>query len=98
MSIGFDFIMIVPLLLLGCIFSFVLGCGVSFFLMGFSVFLSMVVQQLVVIWGALAEDERTFFSTIFNKSLLVMASCFSLEVKYLLLADSSLFCQWFFSS
>ena len=70
-----------------------------FFLVGFSVFLSMVVQQLVVIWGVLAEDERTFFfSTILNKSLLVMASCLSLEVKYLLLADSGLFCQWFFSS
>lgn len=30
-SIGFGFIMIVPLLLLGCIFSFVLGCRISFF-------------------------------------------------------------------
>ena len=48
---GFDFIMVVPLLPFSCVFSFVLGCGVSFFfLVGPSVFLSMVVQQLVVIW------------------------------------------------
>ena len=49
---GFDFIMVVPLLPFSCVFSFVLGCGVSFFffLVGPGVFLSMVVQQLVVIW------------------------------------------------
>ena len=50
---GFDFIMVIPLLPFSCVFSFVLGCGVSFFfffLLGPGVFLSMVVQQLVVIW------------------------------------------------
>ena len=41
---GFDFIVIVPLLLSHCGFSFVFGCGVSS-----SVFLSMIVQQLLVI-------------------------------------------------
>ena len=39
---------IVPLLLSHCGFSFVFGCGVSF-LVSSSVFLSMIVQQLVVI-------------------------------------------------
>ena len=45
---GFDFIVIVPLLLSHCGFSFVFGCGVSF-LVSSSVFLLMTVQQLVVI-------------------------------------------------
>ena len=49
-DIGLDFIMVVPLLPFSCVFSFVLGCGVSFFLVGSSVFLSVVVHQLVVIW------------------------------------------------
>ena len=31
---GFDFIMVVPLLPFSCVFSFVLGCGVSFFFFG----------------------------------------------------------------
>ena len=44
---GFDFIVIVPLLLSHCGFSFVFGCGV-YFLVSFSVFLLMIVQQLVV--------------------------------------------------
>ena len=52
---GFDFIMIVPLLPSHCGFSFVFGCGVSF-LVGCSVFLSMVVQQLVVI-SVLSQEE-----------------------------------------
>ena len=43
----FDFTVIVPLLPSHCGFSFVFGCGVSF-LLSFSVFLSMIVQQLVV--------------------------------------------------
>ena len=50
----FDFIMIVPLLLSHCGFSFVCGCGVSF-LVSSSVFLSMAVQQLVVIPVVLHE-------------------------------------------
>ena len=45
---GFDFIVIAPLLLSHCSFPFVFGCGVSF-LVSPSVFLLMIVQQLVVI-------------------------------------------------
>ena len=45
---GFDFIVIAPLLPSHCGFSFVFRCGVSF-LVSSSVFLSMTVQQLVVI-------------------------------------------------
>ena len=45
---GFDFIVIVPLLPSHCGSTFVFGCGVSF-LVSSSVFLSMVVQQVVVI-------------------------------------------------
>ena len=44
----FDFIVIAPLLPSHCGFSFVFGCGVSF-LVSSSVFLSMIVHQLVVI-------------------------------------------------
>ena len=46
--IGFDFIVIAPLLPSLCSFSFVFGCGVLF-LVSSSVFLLMIVQQLVVI-------------------------------------------------
>ena len=45
---GFDFIVIAPLLASHCGFSFVFGCGISFSVSS-SVFLSMIVQQLVVI-------------------------------------------------
>ena len=45
---GFDLIVIAPLLLSHCSFSFVFGSGVSF-LVSSSVFLLMIVQQLVVI-------------------------------------------------
>ena len=45
---GFDFTLIAPLLPSHCGFSFVFRCGVSF-LVSSSVFLSMIVQQLVVI-------------------------------------------------
>ena len=45
---GFDFIVIAPLLPSHCGFSFVFGCGVSF-LVSSSVFLLMIVQQLAVI-------------------------------------------------
>ena len=44
---GFDFIVIATLLPSHCGFSIVFGCGVSF-LVSSSVFLSMIVQQLVV--------------------------------------------------
>ena len=45
---GFDFTVIAPLVPSHCGFSFVFGCGVSS-LVSSSVFLSMIVQQLVVI-------------------------------------------------
>ena len=45
---GFDFIVIAPLLPSHCGFSFVFGCEVSF-LVSFNVFLSMTVQKIVVI-------------------------------------------------
>ena len=48
MGMGFDFIVIVPLLPTCCSFSFVFGLGV-YFLVGSSVPLLMIVQQLIVI-------------------------------------------------
>ena len=51
---GFDIIVVAPLLLSHCGFSFVFGCGVSF-LVNSSVFLLMIVQQLVVIPVLLQE-------------------------------------------
>ena len=55
---GFDFIVIVPLLPSHCGFSFVFGCGVSC-LVSSTVFLTMIVQQLVVIPVLLQEGVRT---------------------------------------
>ena len=60
---GFDFTVIVPLLLSHCGFSFVFGCGVSF-VVSSSVFLSMIVQQLVVILVFLQEGMRARPSTL----------------------------------
>ena len=54
MVMGFDFIVIASLLLSHCGFPFVFGCGVSF-LVSSSVFLWMIVQQLVVI-PVLSQD------------------------------------------
>ena len=59
---GFDFIVIAPLLLYHCGFSFVFGCGLSF-LVNSSVFLSMIVQQLVMILVLSQEGVRTHPST-----------------------------------
>ena len=59
---GFDFTVIAPLLQSHCGFSFVFGCGVSF-LVSSSVFLSMIVQQLVVILVFLQEGVRSRPST-----------------------------------
>ena len=59
---GFDFFVIVPLLLSHCIFSFVFGCGVSF-LVSSSVFLSMIIQQLVVILVLSQEEMSALPST-----------------------------------
>ena len=59
---GFDFIVTAPLLLSHCGFSFVFGCGVSF-MVSSSVFLSMIVQQLVVILEFSLEGVSTRPST-----------------------------------
>ena len=59
---GFDFIVIAPLLPSRCGFSFVFGGGLSF-LVSSSVFLSMIVQQLVVIL-VLQEGVSTCPSTL----------------------------------
>ena len=60
---GFDFIVTVPLLLSHCGFSFVFACGVCF-LVSSSVFLLMIVQQLVVILVFLQEGVRARPSTL----------------------------------
>ena len=60
---GFDFIVIAPLLLSHFGFSFVFGCGVSF-LVSSSVFLSMIVQQLVVIPVLSQEGVRAYPSIL----------------------------------
>jgi len=54
---GFDYIMITPLLPSHCSFFFVFGCGVSL-LVGSSVLLWMVVQQLVEIL-VLSQEEMS---------------------------------------
>ena len=60
---GFDFIVIVPLLPSPCGFSFVFECGVSI-LVSSSVFLSMIVQQLVVILVLSQEEVSAHPSTL----------------------------------
>ena len=61
---GFDFIGIAPLLPSHSDFSFVFGCGVSF-LVSSNVFLSMIVQQLIVIPVLSRGSESTsFYSAI----------------------------------
>ena len=74
---GFDFIVIAPLLPSHCGFSFVFTCGVSF-LVSSSVFLLMSVQQLVVIpvfskegVRARGSEHMSFYSTILNQSRLL---------------------------
>lgn len=62
-GMGFDFVVIVPLLPSHCGFFFLSGRGVSF-LVGSSVFLSMVAQQLVVILVLLQEEMSTRPSTL----------------------------------
>ena len=59
---GFDFIVIAPLVPSHCGFSFVFGCGVSF-LVSSSVFLSMTVWQLAVILVFSQEEVRARPST-----------------------------------
>ena len=60
---GFGFIVIAPLLPSHCGFSFVFGCGVSF-LVSSNVFLSMIIQQLVVVPVLLHEGVRACPSTL----------------------------------
>ena len=60
---GFDFIVIVPLLPSHCSFSFVFGCGV-YFLVSSNVFLSMIVQQLFVILVLLQEGVSARLFTL----------------------------------
>ena len=62
-SMGFDFIMIVPLLPSCCSFFFAFGCGVSF-LVGSSVLLSMLFQQLVAILVLLEEEMSAHIYTL----------------------------------
>ena len=71
---GFDFIVLVPLLPFHCGFSFVFVCRVSF-LVSSSVFLSMIVQQFIVILVFLKEEVRAPPSTlpsskVLNKAIL----------------------------
>ena len=73
---GFDFIVIVPLLPSHCGFSFFSGCGVSF-LMSSSVFLSMMVQQLIVILVLSKEGvfllalKQTHKEDLFSTSIII---------------------------
>ena len=60
---GFDFTVIAPLLPSHCGFSFVFGCEFSF-LVSSSVFLLMIVQQLVVILVFSQEGVRACPSTL----------------------------------
>ena len=63
-GVGSDFIVIAPLPVSHCSFFFVFGHGVSFYLMGSSVLLSMVIQQLVVILGLSQAEISAHISTL----------------------------------
>ena len=68
---GFDFIVIAPLLPSHCGFSFVFGCGLSF-LVSSSVSLSMIVQQLVSCDSGVlvrGSESTSFYSTILVQGL-----------------------------
>ena len=67
---GFDYTVIAPLLPSHCGFSFVFECGVSF-LVSSSVFLSMIVQQLLVILVFSQEGVRARPSTLLSWFLLL---------------------------
>ena len=61
-----DFSVIAPFLLSHCSFSFVFGCEISF-LVGSSVFLLMLVQQLIDFGALTRRSECTsFYSAILN--------------------------------
>ena len=69
---GFDFNVIVPLLLSHCGFFFVFGCEVSF-LVSSSVFLSMIVQQLFVI--PVLSQEGVFYLILISYIHPQITSC-----------------------
>ena len=79
---GLDFAVIAPLLPSLCDFSFVFGCGVSF-LVNSSVFLSRIVQQLLVILVFSQEGVRACHSTLPSQSIYFLQAylvllCFTL--------------------
>ena len=77
---GSDFTLIAPLLPSNCGFSFVFGCGVSF-LVSSSVFLSMIVQQLVVILVFSQEGVKARPSTPPSWFLSpVVSSCIKVQI------------------
>ena len=84
---GFEFIVIALLLLSHCVFSFVFGCGVSF-LVSSSVFLSMIVQQLVVILVFLQEGVRAHSSTPPSWFLSLYLKFLISEIEFLILVSS----------
>ena len=69
-GMGFDFIVIDPLLLFCCSFFFCLWTWGILFLVGSSILLSMVVPQLVAILMISQEEMSTHpsISTILNRS------------------------------
>ena len=74
---GFDFIVIAPLLPSHCGFFFVFGCGVSFLVIS-SVFLLITVQQLGVILvlsqeGVRITSKHQTFSLQYSKEMFLMA-------------------------
>ena len=74
-----DFSVIAPSLLSHCSFSFVFGCEISF-LVGFSVFLLVLVQQLID-FGALIRSECTsFYSAILNQSRYTLKKKITLQI------------------
>ena len=85
---GFDFTLIAPLLPSHCGFAFVFGCGVSF-LMSSSVFLSMIVQQLVVILVFSQEGVRARTYTL-PSWFLILTSLIKFILMYFFLFDATL--------
>ena len=92
-GMGFHCTVIVPLLLFHCGFSFVFGCGVSFF-GGFQCFPVDGCSKASCNFGALAGgDECTsFYSTILNQKPLILLKR-SLVFPILLFSSISLHCS-----
>ena len=85
---GFDFTVIVLLLPSHCGFSFVFGCGVSF-LVNYTVFLSVIVQQLVVFLVFSQEGMRAHPSTLPSWFLPIKSPLFLIEIFIEITVDSS---------